>query len=452
MNISREDKDTLNAVLKMKIEKGDYEKKVNDVLKDYKKKVKLDGFRPGMVPFGLVKKLYYNPVLIEEVNKLISESLSRYIFDEKLRLLGDPLPSEDESNEIDWETQSDFEFSFDIGLAPEMEINLTKRDKIPFYRIRVDEKMLTAYIENYTRRFGEHKLVDKVETGEEVLTGKIVQILPEGTDAEPVANDKANFSLGVIKDEEIKKIFMGAKVGDHIPFDLKKAFPNDTELSGILKIDKEKLAEVSGDFDFVIDEISLFVNAEINQELFDNAFGKDTVKSEEEFKAKVEGEVQANLDRESEMRFGVDVKDKLVNKLKPELPVEFLKRWLIKTNDGKFTVEEIEKDFDHFRSDLEWQLIKDEIIRNQEIKVTEDEILNYAREVTLMQFLQYGLANIPSDQLDHYAKELIGKEEERKKLADKLYEDKVVAFVKDAVKVEEKSVSADEFDKLFEKK
>jgi trigger factor len=452
MNISREEKDTLNAVWKMKIEKDDYEKKVNDVLKDYRKKVKLDGFRPGMVPFGLVKKLYYNSVLVEEVNKLISESLSKYIFDEKLRLLGDPLPSEDENKDIDWEKQTDFEFSFDIGMAPEMDINLTKRDKIPYFRIKVDEKMLSSYIDNYARRFGEHKQVEKVETGEEVLTGKIVQILPEGTDAQPVANDKANFSLGVIKDEEIKKIFMGAKVGDHIPFDLKKAFPNDTELSGILQIDKEKVAEVEGDFDFVIDEISLFENAEVNQALFDNAFGKDTVKSEEEFKAKVEAEVQANLDRESEMRFGVDVKDKLVNKLKLELPVDFLKRWLIKTNEGKFTVEEIEKDFDHFRSDLEWQLIKDEIIRKQEIQVTEEEILNYAREVTLMQFLQYGLANIPGDQLDHYAKELIGKEEERKKLADKLYEDKVVAYVKEAIKVDEKSVSAEEFDKLFEKK
>lgn len=452
MNISREDKDTLNTVLKMKIEKGDYEKKVNDVLKDYRKKVKLDGFRPGMVPFGLVKKLYYNSVLVEEVNKLISESLSRYIYDEKLRLLGDPLPSEDEAQEIDWETQTDFDFSFDIGLAPEMEINLTKRDKISFYKIKVDEKMLNAYIENYTHRFGEHKLVETVETGEEVLTGKIVQILPEGGDGVPMANEKANFSLGVIKDEEIKKIFMGAKVGDHIPFDLKKAFPNDTEVSGILKIDKEKVAEVEGEFDFVIDEISQFVNAEVNQELFDKAFGKDTVKSEEEFIAKVESEVQKNLDRESEMRFGIDVKDKLVGKLKLELPVDFLKRWLIKTNEGKFTIEEIEKDFDHFRSDLEWQLIKDEMIRKQQIQVTEEEILNYAREVTLMQFLQYGLANIPADQLDHYAKELIGKEEERKKLADKLYEDKVVAYVRDAVKVEEKSISAEEFDKLFEKK
>lgn len=452
MNISREDKDALNAVLKLKIEKADYEKKVNNDLKDYRKKVKIDGFRPGMVPIGLVKKLYYKPILVEEVNKLISESMSKYIIDEKLRILGDPLPSEEGNNEIDWDTQVDFEFSFDLGLAPEMDIQLTKRDKIPYYTITVDEKMLNSYIENYTRRFGEHKMVEKVEDGEEVLTGEIKQIVSEVSDKEPVTQEKANFSIGVIKDEEIKAKFIGAKLEDHILFDLKKAFPNDTELSGILHIDKEKLADVDGEFDFCIKEISLFKNADVNQDLFDKAFGKDAVKSEDEFNAKVETEVQANLERESEMRFGVDAKEKLVKKLKVELPVEFLKKWLVKTNEGKFTKEDIEKDFDHFRSDLEWQLIKDELIRTQGVEVSEEEILASAREVTLMQLLQYGLSNLPADQLDHYAKELVGKEDERKKLTDKIYEDKVVAYIKNAVKVDDKKISADEFDKLFEKK
>ncbi len=452
MNISREDKDALNAVLKLKIEKGDYEKKVNDGLKDYRKKVKLDGFRPGMVPFGLVKKLYYKPLLVEEVNKLISESMSKFIVEEKLRILGDPLPSEDENDEIDWDTQTDFEFTFDLGLAPEMDIKLTKRDKIPYYTISVDEKMLNSYIENYTRRFGEHKLMEKVETGEEVLTGEIVQILSKDADQDSFTQEKANFSLGVIKDEGIKTKFIGAKLEDHIQFDLKKAFPNEVELSGILHIDKEKLAELDGEFDFSIKEISLFKNAEVNQDLFDKAFGKDTIKSEDEFKAKVEAEIQANLERESEMRFGVDAKEKLVKKLKIELPVEFLKKWLVKTNEGKFTEEEIDKDFDHFRSDLEWQLIKDELINTQNIKVSEEEIMASAREVTLMQLLQYGLSNLPADQLDHYAKELVGREDERKKLTDKLYEDKIVAYIKNAVKVDDKKVSADEFDKLFVKK
>ncbi len=452
MNITREDKDALNAVLKLKIEKVDYEKRINEELKNYRKKANIDGFRPGMVPMGLVKKLYYKSILLEEVNKLISESMSKYIIDEKLRILGDPMPSEEGNGEIDWDSQTDFEFSFDVGLAPEIDINLTKRDKIPYYTISVDEKMLNSYIDNYTRRFGEHKMVEKIEVGEEVLTGEITQIVSKDSDKEAVTNEKANFSIGVIKDEEIKAKFIGAKPGDHIQFDLKKAFPNDTELSGILQIDKEKLDDLDGDFDFNIKEINIFKNAEVNQDLFDKAFGKDTIKSEDEFKAKVESEIQANLERESEMRFGVDAKEKLIKKMKVELPVEFLKKWLVRTNEGKFTKEEIDKDFDHFSSDLEWQLIKDKVIGTQNIEVSEEEILAYAREVTLMQLLQYGLSNLPADQLDHYAKELVGKEEERKKLTDKLYEDKIVAYIKNAVKVEDKKVSADEFDKLFEKK
>ena len=452
MNITREDKDALNAVLKLKIEKGDYEKRVNDDLKNYRKKANIDGFRPGMVPIGLVKKLYYKSILVEEVNKLISESMSKFIIDEKLRILGDPLPSEEGNDEIDWGNQTEFEFSFDVGLAPEIDINLTKRDIIPYYTISVDEKMLNSYIDNYTKRFGEHKMVEKIEDGEEVLNGEITQIVSKDSDQGPITNEKSSFSIGVIKDEEIKAKFIGAKLGDHIQFDLKKAFPNDTELSGILNIDKEKLDEADGDFDFNIKEITIFKNAEVNQDLFDKAFGKDTIKSENEFKAKVESEIQANLGRESDMRFGVDVKEKLVKKMKIELPVEFLKKWLVRTNEGKFTEEEIDKDFDHFTSDLEWQLIKDKLISTQNMEVSEEEILAYAREITLMQLLQYGLSNLPAEQLDHYAKELIGKEEERKKLMDKLYEDKVVAYIKNEVKVEDKKVSADEFDKLFEKK
>ena len=452
MNITREDKDALNAVLKLKIEKGDYEKRVNDDLKNYRKKASIDGFRPGMVPIGLVKKLYYKSILVEEVNKLISESMSKFIIDEKLRILGDPLPSEEGNDEIDWDNQTDFEFSFDVGLAPEIDINLTKRDKIPYYTISVDEKMLNSYIDNYTKRFGEHKMVEKIEDGEEVLTGEITQIVSKDSDQEPITNEKSSFSIGVIKDDEIKAKFIGAKLGDHIQFDLKKALPNDTELSGILNIDKEKLDEADGDFDFNIKEITIFKNAEVNQDLFDKAFGKDTIKSEDEFKAKVESEIQANLGRESDMRFGVDAKEKLVKKMEIELPVEFLKKWLVRTNEGKFTKEEIDKDFDHFSSDLEWQLIKDKLISTQNMEVSEEEILAYAREITLMQLLQYGLSNLPAEQLDHYAKELIGKEEERKKLMDKLYEDKVVAYIKNEVKVEDKKVSADEFDKLFEKK
>ena len=449
MNITREHNDDLNATVKLKIEQEDYQAKVDEILSDYKKKVHLDGFRPGKVPMGLVRKMYYKPVLVEEVNKLISESLSKYFIEEKLRILGEPMPSDQKMEDINWDTQTEFEFIFDIALAPEFEIEITDKDKIPFYSIKIDKKMKDSYIEGYARRQGSYKQVQQINDGEEMVTGKMEQVL---SDAQGMVVEKANFSLGVMKDENIKKSFLKKKIGDSITFDLKKAFPNDTEIAGILQIDKDRINEIQPDFMFSIEEISQFVNADINQELFDQVFGKDVVKSTEAFETEIEKDIRKNLDQESELRFAVDTKDHLVKKLKLRLPEEFLFNWLLKTNEGKYTKEEIEKDFDHFKTDLEWQLIKDELVEKASLQVEESEILAYAKEVTFRQFMQYGLTNLPDDQLEHYAKEILNKKEERQKLLDKLLEDKVIAHVKQMVKVENKSISADDFNKLYEKK
>ncbi len=447
MNISRNNIDEANAVVSLKIVPGDYETKVEEVLKDYKKKVNLDGFRPGKVPFGLVRKMYRKSVLVEEVNKLISESLSKYFIEEKLRILGDPTPSEEGNDPIDWDVQTEFEFSFDIGIAPEFKVELSKSNKVPYYTIKIDKKIRTSYIEGYMRKFGSYKTAKKIEKGEELVKGNIKELREGGVVAE-----ETSFNLGVIKDEGIKKSFLGLSAGSKLNFDLKKAFPNDTELSSILKIDKEKLSELQNDFELEIKEITLFMDAELNQEFYDNAFGKDKIKTEEEFKSEINKEIRKNLEKEGDLRFSVDAKEMLVKKLKLQLPDEFLNKWLVKTNEGKFTKEEIDKDFELFRKDLEWQLIREEIVKEQDLKLSEDEILAYAKEVALMQFMQYGMANIPDDRLEQYAKELLGREDERKKMSDKLYEDKIMNYVKTAVKVESNKISADDFNKLYEKK
>lgn len=447
MNISRNNIDEANAVVSLKIVPGDYETKVEEVLKDYKKKVNLDGFRPGKVPFGLVRKMYRKSVLVEEVNKLISESLSKYFIEEKLRILGDPTPSEEGNDPIDWDVQTEFEFSFDIGIAPEFKVELSKSNKVPYYMIKIDKKIRTSYIEGYMRKFGSYKTTKKIEKGEELVKGNIKELREGGVVAE-----ETSFNLGVIKDEGIKKSFLGLSAGSKLNFDLKKAFPNDTELSSILKIDKEKLSELQNDFELEIKEITLFMDAELNQEFYDNAFGKDKIKTEEEFKSEINKEIRKNLEKEGDLRFSVDAKEMLVKKLKLQLPDEFLNKWLVKTNEGKFTKEEIDKDFELFRKDLEWQLIREKIVKEQDLKLSEDEILAYAKEVALMQFMQYGMANIPDDRLEHYAKELLGREDERKKMSDKLYEDKIMDYVKTAVKVESNKISADDFNKLYEKK
>lgn len=452
MDITEEKVDNLNAILKIQIGKEDYESRVGDVLKDYKKKVRLDGFRPGMVPVGLIKKMYGKSVLIEEINKIVSESISKYLIDKDLKILGEPLPSDKEQKTIDWDNQTDFEFAFDLGLAPEFDMNLSKKDKIPFYEIKIDQKLRDTYIENYTRRYGTFTPVEMA--GEkEMLKGSIRQIDAEGNIAENgIYAEDTSFSIEIIKDKKIKDKFVGARIKDVINFDIKKAFTNDQEIASILYINKDDVPALSSDFQFTLNEISRFENAELNQEFFDKAFGKDKVKSVEEFETLVENEIKKNLTQEEEFKFSLDVKEKAINKLEIELPVEFLKKWLFRINEGKVAKEDIDKDFEKFKKDLKWQLIKDKAIKENEIKITEDEALDYAKKVTLMQFQQYGMTNIPDEQLENYARELLKKEEENKRIYEKKYEEKVIEFIKELVKIDLKEVTNDEFDKLFDKK
>ena len=451
MNITKENIDELNAEIKITIEESDYEEKVKTVLTDYKRKAKIDGFRPGKVPAGMIKKMYGTAVLIDEVNKILSESISNYLVKEKLNILGEPLPGEKEQN-INFEKQTEFEFLFDIGLAPEFEVALTKKDKFPYYTIKFYKKLIDSYTENYAKKFGNFKSAYKVEKTE-ILKGEIIQIDTEGLIKENgFSNNDATISLEILKDDSVKKKFTGKKTGESIDFDIKKAYPNNTEIAAILGTEKENLTDIDPLVRFTIKEISKFENAEINQELFDKAFGKDKIKSEEEFYNRIKEEIQSNLKKESDYRFALDVKEKMIDKMKLSLPEKFLKRWLLRSNEGKVTSDQIEKEFDKVAEDLKWQLIKDKIIKGQDLKVTEDEVLVYAKVVALMQFQQYGMANMPDEQLEGFAKEILKKEDDKRRMYDKLFEDKTIAYIKDNVKIDEKTVSTDNFNKLFEKK
>ncbi|HAF30125.1 MAG TPA: trigger factor [Bacteroidales bacterium] len=450
MNIVKENINDLTAVLKVNITKEDYAQKVEDVIKDYRKKARIDGFRPGKVPTGLIQKMYGKGILVEEVNKLISESLTNYIRDEKLNLLGEPLPSENQKT-ADFDTETEFEFSFDVAIAPEVEVKLSKKDKVPYYDIKVDKNLLETHTDNYARRFGEFKEVEET-TDKEMLSGNFAQLNEDGSILEEgVKAEDVRITIEYIKDEEIKKTFAGKKVGDIINFDVRKAYPSDSEIASMLKIDKEKAKEINGDFQFEIVKIQRFEKAEINKEFYDKAFGNDVVKTEAEFKAKLTEEIKSNFVRETDYRFLIDAKQAFVKKINPELPTEFLKRWLTLVNEGKFTSEQIEEEFPKFEEDLKWQLIKDQIIRDNEIKVEESDVLDAAKEVTAAQFAQYGLANLPDEQLEQYAKEILKKDGERRNLYEKKFEDKVVAFIKDSVKLDNKEVTVEEFQKLWEK-
>jgi trigger factor len=448
MNITRENIDDLNAVLKVTFGKADFEGKVETVLKDYRKKANIKGFRPGMVPIGLVRKIYGRAVQIDEINKLVTEGIQNYIADEKIDVLGDPMPKAGEHDEFDFDAGEEFTFEFELGLSPVFNIDLSKKDIVPYYEIEADEKMKKDYVSNYASRYGELKNGESVEP-KDVLKGKIEQAGTGGRPAEGgISVETASLSVDLIKDEEIKSAFIGKVPSDEILFDVKKAYPNDSEVAGLLRIKKEEAEAVSGNFLFIINEISRFTPAEVNQELFDKVYGEGTIASEEEFTARIEEEIKSNLAFESDYKLSLDLKELILNKIQFDLPEEFLKRWLLKVNE-KTTAEQIETEFDSFRKDLRWQLIRNRIARDNEMQISDEELQKEAEKITRQQFNQYGLYYATDEHISNYAKETLKREDDAKRIADRVLEDKVLLFVKDLVKLDTKKVSAEEFNKLF---
>jgi trigger factor len=451
MNINKVQIDELNAVLNVKLEKADYEEKVIKVLNDYKKKAKLDGFRPGKVPFGLINKMYRKPVLVEEINKIVSESITKFLVDEKLNILGEPIPHAGEEKVIDWDNDSEFEFKFDLGIAPEVDVQLSAKDKVPLYKIKVDDELIGKYIDSYTQRFGQYDSVEDV-TEKDLLKANLSQVDSEGNGIDGgIVTEDATLTVDFIKDDKIKKRVLKAKKGDILVFDLKKAYPNDAEIAGLLRIDKEKAALVAGDFKIVLNDISRFRKAEVNQELFDKVFGEGIIKSEKEFRERIIEEASKGLKLDSDYRFNIDVKEILLKKFKGNLPNEFLKRWLLLINEGKYTAEQIEQDFEHFAEDLKWQLIKDKISNENKLVVSDEDIKAGAIEFARMQFAQYGMPNIPDEHLLEFSKRMLEREEEKNKIKSKVSEDKVFEFAKASVKIDEKEITTEKFNKLFEK-
>ncbi|UCH13005.1 MAG: trigger factor [Bacteroidales bacterium] len=452
MNITKENIDELNAVIRIKIEKEDYEERLNNMLSDFRRKARIDGFRPGKVPFGMISKMYRKPALMEEINKILSESITKYLVDEKLNILGDPLPNEQEQSQIDWDNQTEFNFVFDIGLAPEPDISISAKEKIPFYTVKIDDQIRSKYIENYQSRMGSFRDIGVTEE-KAMIKADLLQLDSEGNIAEGgIKVDEASISLELVKDEKIKTSLLGRVVNDVLSIDLKKAYPNNVDLSALLKIEKEKVAELNGNFQLKIKSISKFEKAEVNQEFYDKLYGKDAVKSEEEFKQRLDEDIKINMNRDSEYKLRLDIRNTYLNKFRKNLPEEFLKRWLLAINKDKYTEEQIDKDFEHFAEDLKWQLIKNKIIKENDIKVTEEEILQYVKDYARMQFAQYyGLTNVSEDDLIKYANELLKKDKEKKQFYERKYEDKVIEFVRNTVKIENKAVSSEKFNKLLEK-
>ena len=450
MDISRENRDDLNAVLTVKLGKTDYEGKVETVLKDYRKKANIKGFRPGMVPIGLIRKMYGTAVKVDEINKMVSENIHKYLIDEKIEILGDPLPVIDQNEKIDFVTGDELSFSFELGLAPAFEMDLSEKNKVSFHEIIIDDKMKNEYVSSYTRRYGEFRTAD-ISEEKDILKGEIEaitdtgEIIPDGISAE-----ETTLAVDIIRDEEIKKTFIGRNENDSIDFNIRKAFPNNGEIAGLLKKETKDVENLEGNFRFTIREISRFYPAEEGPELYNRIYGEGVVSTGEEFMKKIEEEISANLTRESNYKLMQDIRKLAIEKTEFTLPEEFLKKWLLRVNENT-TSEDIEKEFDKFREDLKWQLIKNKVAKNTGMKITEEELVKEAENITRLQFRQYGLFYATDEQITNYAKETLKREDDAKRIADKILEDKVLENLKETVKVENVSITVEEFNKLFEK-
>lgn len=452
MNIKKENKDALNAVVTVEITKEDYEPKVQEVLKDYRKKARIDGFRPGHVPLGLITKLYYTPVKVEEINKLVSNSLIDYLQKENIQILGDPLPHKEEEKKVDFEKQESFEFSFDLGLRPEFDLPALPKVKIPYYKISVDNKMVDERIEELKKHYGRFDDVPEIHD-DSMVRGNLAAATEDGQITEGGhKNEGAILSIDRIDNQEIKNLFIGRKVGDQILFDVSKAFPKDADRAGLLGVDPKQLPSLPNTFQFSVTEIKQYVPAPLDQKFFDQVFGEGQVSSEEDFRKKVQEDLEKSLEGEAEFRFTIDARETLIAKTKISLPEDFLKRWMFESNDGKISREEIEKDFDKFVKDLKWQLIVNKIAQENNFKISDEEIKKQAKTLARNQYLRYGLANVPEAYIDNLANSILSKEDEVRRIERQVIEEKVFSWIKVNAKLEDKEIDVEGFKKLFETK
>ena len=450
MNITKTQNDNLNAVIKIQLGKEDYASRVENMLKDYQRKVVIDGFRKGKTPMGIVKKMYGKAILVEEINKILGEALANYIQENNLQILGEPLPNETEQPELNLEAE-DFEFVYDIALSPEVNVKMSKREKVPFYTIKVDDEMIDKQIEGICKNSGEMRPVDVIE-GTEYIKGEIIELNEDGTVKENgVKNEDASLSVMHIKDEDAVKAFTGAKKGQEVKFNALKSFPNKADFAAMLGISKEEAENVNPDFCFIINEIQRLIDAEVNQELFDKVYGKDNVKNADEFRERVKADIANQLKGHSEYRFTIDARDKILKKNDDVvLPEAFLKRWIVAVNED-IKPEDVEKDFDGYKEEFKWQVIKTALVKEFGLKVEADDMKAIGREMAAAQLQQYGLYGLTDEQLDGFAARLLEDEKQRRQLYDRALDNKIFATIRENMKLEEQEISMADFEKLFQK-
>lgn len=437
MNIVREDLENQTSVLKVTVDEADYKDAVEKALRQYKRKANVPGFRPGMVPMGVIKKMYGKATIAEEAYRSASDKAFKYIEDEKIDFVGDIMPS-DRQQQLDFENGTSFEFIFELGLAPEVNIPLSKKDKVTKYAIMIDGSMRDGYRSNFLKRFG--KLVDVDTVGSD-------EALNITLDQEDMKIEDAYVSLIGMSEEE-RKPFIGKKTGDKMEIDINELYANPAQRAAILHVKEDELAGIDPKFTLEITKIRKFAEPEINEELFKMAFPDGNVKTAEEFEEYIDNQIAAELSRETDFLFNLDMRDFLIKKADLAMPEAFLKNWLFSINEGKFGMDEIEKDFPKFLDMMRWNLIQKYYLKELGLEITPQEMLEEAKNTARQQFAYYGMGQVADDMLENYANSILGNKDERRKIYERLSESKVIAAVTPNVTVTEKAVSAEEFGKL----
>lgn len=454
MNISFENPDKVNGLLTITVEEADFKDTVEKTLKDYRKKANVPGFRPGMVPMGLIKRQFGASVRYDAVNKFVGEQLFKYVKENNIQMLGEPLPSEKQAEPVDLEKPAPYTFVFDVAVAPEIKIELNGKNKIDYYNITVDDKLIDEQVEMFANHSGKRVNVENFDAEQnDLLKGDLRELDAEGnTKEDGITVEGVVLGPQYIKVDDQKKLFDGAKLGDIITFNPRKAYPdNDAELAAMLKVEREAAKDIVADFSYQVTEINRFQKAEVNQELFDNVFGKDEVKSEEEFRNKIAEMVKPQLTVNSDYKFMLDVREYTMNKV-GELtwPDAILKRVMLLNNKDKGE-EFVEKNYAESIKQLEWHLIKEQLVASHDVKVEDADIKAAAMETARMQFAQYGMSNMPDEYVENYANELLKKRESVDQFVDRAVDVKLAAALKASVKLNEIDITLDKFNEMMSK-
>ena len=448
MNISFENPDKVNGLLTITVEEADYQASVEKTLKDYRKKANYPGFRPGMVPMGLIKKQFGASAKMDAINKLIGEQIYKYMQDNKIQMLGEPLPSEKQEAQ-DLEKPAPYTFTFDIAVAPEFKIELNGHNKIDHYTITVDDALIDRQVDMFASRGGSYEKAESYEDND-MLKGDLRELDEQGNTKEGgVTVEAASIMPNYIKNEAQKALFNGAKLGDIITINPSEAYESEAEIASLLKVERDRVKDFKGNFSYQITDIQRYKKHPVDQELFDQMFGKDTVKDEKAFREKIAEGLKAQLAVDADYKFILDVRaycEKKVGKL--QFPDALLKRIMLNNNKDKGE-EFVEKNYEQSVKELTWHLIKEQLVAANQIKVDDADVLNAAKETARVQFAQYGMNNVPDEYVENYAKEILKKRENVDGLVDRAVDIKLTAALKKVVKLNEKEISLDDFNKMM---